>query len=203
MDIQLGDGLSFELFDEFQLNCPVIFTTAYDEYAIRAFKVNGIDYLLKPVDTEELKKAIQKARVLLDSSDSTPNLMPDLKQTLQNSDKKSPIYKEKFVVNVKRNWVPIMVKDIALFLRDNVIYIHTFSGEKFPTDYATLDEIEELLNPKDYYRANRQSIIHVDAIQRIKPLENQKLVLHLKAPLSITQDISREKAPAFKKWWER
>jgi DNA-binding LytR/AlgR family response regulator len=203
MDIQLGDGISFELFDEFQLKCPVIFTTAYDEYAIRAFKVNGIDYLLKPVDAEDLKKAIQKARQILDNSDNAPHLIPDLMQTLQNPDKKSTMYKEKFVVSVKRNWVPIMTKDIALFLRDNVIYIHTFSGEKYSTDYTTLDEIEELLNPRDYYRANRQSIIHVDSIQRIKPLENQKLVLHLKPPLSITQDISREKAPAFKKWWER
>jgi DNA-binding LytR/AlgR family response regulator len=125
MDIQLGDGLSFELFDEFQLKCPVIFTTAYDEYAIRAFKVNGIDYLLKPVDTDELKKAIQKARVLLDTSDSSPNLMPDLKQTLQNPDKKSPIYKEKFVVNVKRNWVPIMVTKTSRFSYATMSFIST------------------------------------------------------------------------------
>ena len=96
-----------------------------------------------------------------------------------------------------------MTKDIAFFLRDNFIYIYTFGGEKYITDYATLDEIEELLNPRDYYRVNRQSIVHIDSIQRIKPLENQKLVLHLKGTLNVTQDISREKAPAFKKWWER
>jgi DNA-binding LytR/AlgR family response regulator len=203
MDIQLSDGISFEIFEDFQLKCPVIFTTAYDEYAVRAFKVNGIDYLLKPVDTEDLKKAIQKARTILSNSDSAPSTMPDLMQTLQNPNKKTLIYKEKFVVSVKRNWVPVMTKDIALFVRDNLIYIHTFSGEKYITDYTTLDEIEELLNPHFYYRANRQSVIHIDAIQSIKPLENQKLVLYLKAPLSISQDISREKAPTFKKWWER
>ena len=203
MDIQLSDGISFELFEHFQLKCPVIFTTAYDEYAVRAFKVNGIDYLLKPVDLEDLKKAILKARMVLSSMDNAPNNMPDLMHTLQNPDKKTPIYKEKFVVSVKRNWVPVMTKDIALFLRDSLIYIYTFSGEKYITDYATLDEIEELLNPKFYYRANRQSIIHVDSIQSIKPLENQKLILQLKTPLSISQDISREKAPGFKKWWER
>ena len=202
MDIQLSDGISFEIFEDFQLKCPVIFTTAYDEYAVRAFKVNGIDYLLKPIDSEDLKKAIQKARMILGNSDAAPNNMPDLMQTMQNSDKKTPIYKEKFVVSVKRNWVPVMTKDIALFLRDNLIYIHTFSGEKYITDYTTLDEIEELLNPKFYYRTNRQSIIHIDAIQSIKPLDNQKLILHLRAPLSMSQDISREKAPAFKKWWE-
>jgi DNA-binding LytR/AlgR family response regulator len=203
MDIQLGDGISFELFDAFQLKCPVIFTTAYDEYAIRAFKVNGIDYLLKPVDIEELKKAIQKARMLLDNSGSAPNLMLDLKQSLQNSDKKLPIYKEKFIVSIKRNWTPIMTKDIALFFKDSVIYLYTFSGEKYITDYDVLDEVEELLNPKHYYRTNRQSIIHIDAIKSIKPLENQKLIIHLKAPLSLSQDVSREKAPAFKRWWER
>ena len=203
MDIQLSDGISFEIFEHFQLKCPVIFTTAYDEYAVRAFKVNGIDYLLKPVDTEDLKKAIQKARLIVNSLDPAPTPLPDLMLTLQNADKKTPIYKEKFVVSVKRNWVPIMTKDIALFLRDSLIYIYTFSGEKYITDYTTLDEIEELLNPQFYYRSNRQSIIHIDAIQSIKPLENQKLVLHLKPPLSMSQDISREKAPAFKKWWER
>ena len=86
--------------------------------------------------------------------------------------------------------------------RRNLIYIYTFSGEKYITNYTTLDEIEELLNPKDFYRANRQSIIHIDSIQSIKPLENQKLIVQLKGPLSKTEDISREKAPSFKKWWE-
>ena len=203
MDIQLGDGISFELFEHFQLKCPVIFTTAYDEYAVRAFKVNGIDYLLKPIDSEELRKAIGKARVMLESVGTGSQIVPDLLQTLHNFDKKQPIYKEKFVVSVKRNWVPVMTKDIAYFLRDSLIYIYTFSGEKYITSYATLDEIEELLNPRDFYRSNRQSIIHIDAIQSIKPLENQKLIVHLKAPLNRQEDISREKAPSFKKWWER
>ena len=94
-------GISFEIFEDFQLKCPVIFTTAYDEYAVRAFKVNGIDYLLKPVDTEDLKKAIQKARMVLGSSDTAPSSMPDLMQTLHNPDKKTPIYKEKFGDNLK------------------------------------------------------------------------------------------------------
>ena len=108
MDIQLGDGISFELFEHFQLKCPVIFTTAYDEYAVRAFKVNGIDYLLKPIDSEELRKAIGKARVMLESVGTGSQIVPDLLQTLHNFDKKQPIYKEKFVVSVKRNWVPVM-----------------------------------------------------------------------------------------------
>jgi DNA-binding LytR/AlgR family response regulator len=203
MDIQLSDGISFELFEHFQLKCPVIFTTAYDEYAVRAFKVNGIDYLLKPIDSDELKKAIGKARAVIESIGSAGHSVPELLQTLNNPNKDKPIYKEKFVVNVKRNWVPVMTKDIALFLRDQLIYIYTFSGEKYITNYTTLDEVEDLLDPRYFYRSNRQSIIHIDAIQSIKPLENQKLVVQLKPPLSRTEDISREKAPSFKKWWER
>ena len=202
MDIQLGDGISFELFEDFSLKCPVIFTTAYDEYAVRAFKVNGIDYLLKPVDTEELGIAIQKARLILTNLDIPPSPIPDLIQTFQNPDKQVPIFKEKFIISVKRSWIPIMTKDIALFLKDSLIYIYTFSGERYITDYDVLEDVEELLNPKHYYRTNRQSIVHIEAIKSIKLLENQKLVVHMKAPLTLSQNVSREKAPAFKKWWE-
>ncbi len=202
MDIQLSDGISFELFDDFQFKCPIIFTTAYDQYAVRAFRVNGIDYLLKPVDTEELKIAIKKARLILTNLETPPINIPDLMQAFQNLDKQLPIFKEKFIVNVRRNWVSIKTKDIALFFKDGLIHIYTFGGEKYIIDYDVLDEVEELLNPKYYFRTNRQSIIHVDAIQSIKPSENQKLIVQLKAPLSMSQDVSREKAPAFKKWWE-
>lgn len=203
MDIQLSDGVSFELFEQFNLSCPVIFTTAYDEYAIRAFKVNGIDYLLKPVDKDDLKKAIDKSRILLQATNKPAAGMQQLLQALQNPQTVNNLYKEKFIINVRNNWVPVQTKDIACFVRDNLNYVYTFSGEKYILDYTTLEEIEELLNPKFFYRANRQCIIHVDAIQSVKPHENQKLTLTIKAPLKMEQDISREKAPAFKKWFER
>lgn len=203
MDIQLSDGISFELFDHFQLKCPCIFITAYDEYALRAFKVNGIDYLLKPVDNEELRKAIDKARAMIQNVGSSSASMGDFMKTMHSGDKSQKLYKEKFVVSVRRNWVPIPAGNIALFLKDNVIYIYTTEGERYVTDYVTLDEIEELLDPKYFYRTNRQSIVHIDAIKSIKPLENQKLVLTLKSPANMEQDVSREKAPAFKRWWDR
>lgn len=203
MDIQLSDGVSFELFDHFKLSCPVIFTTAYDEYAIRAFKVNGIDYLLKPVDSDELKIAIDKCRDLYEKKNMMPSNIIELMQAIQNPLKNTTLYKEKFVVNVKRNWVPVFTKDIAMFMRENLNYLFTFSGEKYILDYTTLDEVEELLNPKIFYRANRQSIIHIDAIQSVKPHETQKLTLTLKTPLNMQQDVSREKAPGFKKWFDR
>lgn len=203
MDIQLSDGVSFELFEHFQLSCPVIFTTAYDEYAIRAFKVNGIDYILKPVGKEELQKAIDKCRNLLQQKSKMPASIEELMKMLQQPAPSAPLYKEKFVVSVRNNWVPVLTKNIACFVRESLNYIYTFDGERYIVDYVTLEEIEELLDPKIFYRANRQSIIHIDAIQSIKPHENQKLTLTLKAPLKIEQDISREKAPAFKKWFER
>lgn len=202
-DIQLSDGISFEIFERYDLKCPIIFTTAYDEYAIRAFKVNGIDYLLKPVDVNELKKAIDKCKALVDNKAKLPSSLQELMQVLQNPDHNKKIYKEKFVVNVRHNWVPVYTKDIACFVRDNLNYLYTFSGEKYIVDYVTLEEVEELLDPQLYYRANRQSIVHINAIQSIKPHENQKLTLTLKAPVKMEQDISREKAPGFKKWFER
>ena len=203
MDIQLSDGVSFELFDHFQLNCPVIFTTAYDEYAIRAFKVNGVDYLLKPVDSEELKSAIDKCRRLLENKGTPPVHIKDLMQALQNPQASASLYKEKFIVSIRNNWIPVNTRDIACFTRDNLNYLYTFGGEKYILDYATLEEVEELLDPRVFYRANRQSIIHADAIQSVKPHENQKLTVTLKAPLKMEMDISREKAPAFKKWFDR
>ena len=202
-DIQLSDGVSFEIFERYDLKCPVIFTTAYDEYAIRAFKVNGVDYLLKPVDLEDLKKAIDKCRNLIEQKTKLPSNLQELMQVLQNPASSTKMYKEKFVVNVRHNWLPILTKDIACFIRENLNYLITFSGERYIIDYVTLEEVEELLDPKTFYRSNRQSIVHIDAIQSIKPHENQKLTLTLKTPLKMEQDISREKAPAFKKWFER
>lgn len=202
MDIQLSDGVSFELFEQFNLNCPVIFTTAYDEYAIRAFRVNGVGYLLKPVDEEELKAAIDKCRNLLKTQGGQPGSMDDLLKALRNNSH-SPLYKEKFIVSVRNNWIPVPAKDIACFMRDNLNYLFTFTGEKYILDYSTLEEVEELVDPRLFYRANRQCIVHIDAIQSVKPHENQKLTLHLKSPLKLEIDISREKAPVFKKWFDR
>lgn len=202
-DIQLSDGVSFEILERYQFKCPVIFTTAYDEYALKAFRVNGIDYLLKPVDMDDLKKAIDKARVIVESKAPYPSELQQLLSMMTGKQKNIPAYKEKFVVKVRHNWVPVPTKDIACFYRDNFNYLLTFSGEKHLLDFVTLEEIEELLDPELYFRANRQCIVHINAIQSIQPHENQKLTLILKAPLNRTQDVSREKAPGFKRWFER
>src|SRR5436190_7182044 len=203
MDIQVSDGVSFELFDAYQLNCPVVFTTAYDEYAVRAFKVNGIDYLLKPIDEEELRKAILKCRNIIESKTQFPTDIKQLVQKLSQPQSSQYLYKEKFIVNFRHQWIPVNAKEIACFMKENIHYIFTFSGEKHILDFTTMEDIEELLDPQKFYRANRQFIVHIDAIQSVTPHENQKLSLALRAPLKLTVDVSREKAPAFKKWFDR
>ena len=202
-DIQLSDGVSFEIFERYELKCPIIFTTAYDEYAIKAFKVNGVDYLLKPIDNEDLKKAIDKGRAIVESKSQYPRDIQQLLKMIAQPGTKPESYKEKFVVKFRHQWLPVFTRDIACFFRDNLNYILTFNGEKHILDFTTLDEVEELLDPKIFYRANRQAIVHIDAIHSVKPHENQKLTLSLKAPLKMEQDVSREKAPGFKKWFDR
>jgi DNA-binding LytR/AlgR family response regulator len=202
-DIQLGDGNIFELFEKYELKCPVVFTTAYDEFAIKAFRVNGVDYLLKPVDSDELKKAIDKCRVIVDGNQPYPNDIQQLLKIVKKPHKNAPAFKEKFIVKVRNQWLPVLTKDIACFFRDQLNYLYAFDGEKYILDFTTLDEIEELLDPKIYYRANRQAIIHIESIQSVKPVENQKLIVTLRSPLKMTLDISREKAPGFKKWFDR
>ena len=145
MDIQLSDGVSFELFEDFDLHCPVIFTTAYDEYALRAFKVNGIDYLLKPIDSEALAAAIQKYRRQAESQPKPPTNWQELLKTLQQAPDAGQTYKEKFVVSVRNTWVPVNTSDIACILRDNLNYLHTFDGGKYMLDYNTLEEVDRLV----------------------------------------------------------
>ena len=203
MDIQLSDGVSFDIFKDFDLKCPVIFTTAYDEYAIRAFKVNGVDYLLKPVKEEELTAAIDKCRKLLDKTENAPADIATLLKSLANPSAASK-YKEKFIVNIRNQWMPVNTTDIACFCKEALNYIYLHNGDKLMIDYTTLDEVEELLDPKQFYRANRQFIINLDAIQTVKPVENSKLIIKLKEPNhKLEIDMSRLKSPEFKKWLDR
>ncbi len=204
MDIQLSDGISFEIFETYKLSCPVIFTTAYDEYAMRAFKVNGVDYLLKPIDDDELKRAIDKCRSIVSSKNPYPTDINKMASDFKNPLHTTKQFKEKFVVNFRNQWLPVNVKDIACFMRDSLNYIYTFKGEYYSFDFNTLEEVEEVLDPNIFYRANRQFIVHIDSINTIKSLENQKLTIRLKEPNQKFEiDISREKAPAFKKWLNR
>ena len=204
MDIQLSDGVSFDLLEQFTLTCPIIFTTAYDEYAVRAIKLNGADYLLKPVDDEELQRAIIKCKKIVENQNRPPLDLQDLVRSIMHPDKQQSLFKEKFVVNSRNQWVIVNTKDIAFFTKDALNFIFLFNGERYTLDYDTLDELEELLDPKQFYRANRQFIINIDAIASVKPSLNSKLVVKMKGPNDKVEiDMSREKAPLFRKWLDR
>lgn len=204
-DIQLSDGISFRIFEQFRLTCPIIFTTAYNEYAIQAFKANGIDYLLKPVDLDELSQAIAKAKMLVKAKSSVALDVSKLLEALNMSANPGRhTYKEHFLGNSRNSWVPVKVVDVAYFIRDQLNFLVTNAGERFILDYDTLDQIEELLDPHVFYRANRQFIIHIGAVQQVKGLSNLKLNVKLKSPNhQLDIEVSRDKAPVFKKWLEK
>jgi DNA-binding LytR/AlgR family response regulator len=204
MDIQLSDGVSFELFETYQLSCPIVFTTAYDDYAIKAFKVNGVDYLLKPIEEDELQKAIDKCRAIVNRQQPATAEIANLLKVLQQPGIKSHGFKEKFIVYMRNQWKPVGVEEIACFTKDVLNYACLHNGDKFQLNFDTLDEVEELLDPAKFFRVSRQYIINIDAIDAVKPLEYSKLLVKLKAPNHKYEiDMSRDKAPVFKKWVDR
>ena len=202
-DIQLADGVSFEAFRQVGLNAPVIFTTAYDEYAIRAFKLNSIDYLLKPIDPDDLQHALAKFHrwSLNGSSDFNDQFRHLLTQMATPST--LPQYKRRFTGHFLRQIVTLPQEEVAYFFRNELIYLHTVDGKKLITDYKTLDELDELIDPAHFFRANRQCIIHLDAVASYRPLDNSKLLVLLKKPNETLELlVSKEKAATFKHWME-
>jgi len=193
-DIQLSDGISFEIFESRKLKCPVIFTTAYDEYAIRAFKLNSIDYLLKPIDEKELSAALAKYRSITDVS-----LNDQLKTIISGWGKEQKNYKERFLSIQRNSMVPVTQHEIGFFHKEELIYIHTMANEKMIGEHQTLDEVESLIDPSVFFRVNRQYIIHLQTVARVKTT-HKGLTVQLKSPFNLELDISREKATAFKDW---
>jgi DNA-binding LytR/AlgR family response regulator len=198
MDIQLNDGVSFDLFKHIDMRCPIIFTTAYNEYAIRAFKVNSIDYLLKPVDKDELRAAIEKYKNIKHGhADIKEQISQAISQITTPAHK---IYKERFMVHSGKSFTVISSGNIAYFVKDMLIYLVTNDQQKFLTDLQTMDEVEDLLDPKCFYRANRQYIVSIRAVESFRTDIYSKIIVQLKVPLNVSIDISREKAQAFKNW---
>jgi DNA-binding LytR/AlgR family response regulator len=204
MDIQLGDGLSFDIFSQVQIDRPVIFTTAYNEYAIRAFKVNSVDYLLKPVDKEYLGRAIEKYKKLFAADVSTVGIHTELQSFLSTIATKNEVrYRSRFLAHYKNGIVPVADNRVSYFLKDMVIYLVTTENEKLVTDYNTIDEIEEVADPARFFRANRQMILHIDQVDNYKKHDTGKIEVHLKCDKNMHADISREKANDFKDWIDR
>jgi two-component system, LytTR family, response regulator LytT len=194
MDIELADGQCFEIFDEVEIKTPVIFTTAYDEFAIRAFKVNSIDYLLKPIQKHELESAINKWKDYHGKSRSA-NLESLLRQLAKTVE-----YKERFLVKQGQKLVSIHLNEVAFFnARNTLNYIITRNKQKFIVDH-TLDELEKMVDPKYFFRANRQYIIAHDIITAVHPWFNGKLKIDNAVLPEEEILVSRERAAVFKEW---
>lgn len=197
-DIQLADGISLDVFTDYKIQCPIIFTTAYNEYAIRAFKVNSIDYLLKPVDKSELKGALEKFH-LLQSKYSDPSYLQEIGVLFRDfaAGKK---YKERFAVHLGRNVVLIPAPDVVGFCKEEIIYLVAADGKKYITDYRSLDEVEELLDPTVFFRANRQHIVSLPFIHALHNDESGKIFLKMKPETCDEVVVSKEKAASFRRW---
>ena len=203
-DIQLSDGLSFEIFRQVKITCPVVFTTAFNQYAIDAFKVNSIDYLLKPFDIEDIQRAFDKLKLLRSHTNSAVvHDVQVIQNMLQLLDKSK--YKTRFMIKIGENITSIATDDIAYFQGENKIaWAFLKSGKKYPIDY-TLNRLEEMLDPICFFRLNRQYISAIESIKQIISHSNSrlKIVFHGTPPEKEDIIISREKVEEFKTWLGR
>jgi len=197
MDIHLSDGSAFEIFKHIKITCPIIFTTAYDDYALRAFKVNSIDYLLKPVDVNDVQDSLKKLKEL-----SATGAMQSTINSLLNTLKKDSKFKTHFLIPVKGDkLIPVQTSDLACFFVDTgTIKASTFEGRTYNLDF-TLDELTVLLDPELFFRANRQYIISRKAIKDIDLWFNSRLSVNLNVTVPDKIIISRGRIPEFKIWF--
>lgn len=194
LDIQLSDGLSFEIFEQFDIKSAVIFTTAYDEYALRAFKLNSVDYLLKPIDPTELEKAVQKYKERTQNKSLDLNWVKNMFGTNQKS------YKERFSVKIGQQLKIINTSDVECFFSENKgTYIHTSENRNYLID-STLEQVEEELNPKDFFRVSRKFVVSLKAIKEIQVYSNSRLKVILNTYKEDEVIVSRERVSDFKSW---
>jgi DNA-binding LytR/AlgR family response regulator len=198
-DIQLADGRSFEIFEQCEVPCPVIFTTAYDEYALRAFQVNSVDYLLKPIAAERLRQAFAKYRQLRAAfaPESTANLQAAMRQVAQAL--QQPAWKNRFAVKSGAHLHSIPAEDIFVFFyAEKIVWLRRRDGKKFAVDY-TLEQLETLLDPARFFRINRQFIVSFAAIKAVTAYSNSRLAVRLAGEEELAI-VSRERVPGFRAW---
>lgn len=197
-DIRLLDGLCFAIFERVKVEVPVIFTTAYDQYAMKAFEVNSIDYLLKPIEQGKLKTALEKATKRLPPQSTQPGInYTELLKLLQSPQQQ---YKSRFMVKLGQKIVAIPVEKIAYFFSESKLtYLVAHDQKKYPIDQP-LDELVSLLDPRIFFRVNRQFIITFQCIAEIHPYFKGRMKLNLTPAASEEVIISSERTPEFKKW---
>jgi len=200
MDIQLADGISFEIFERCKVKAPVIFTTAYDEYALKAFKVNSIDYILKPVDRDELKSALQKFDSMKRHGSHTPEMLQSIAHSVQMLMKK---YKSRFVVKVGEHLKTVDVDKVRFFYsQDKATFCVTDENRSYILDY-TLEQLEEMLDPEQFFRINRKYFVRAGAIQDIIHYSNSRLRLVLKGSADNDIIVARERVQEFRQWLDK
>lgn len=198
LDIQLSDGLSFEIFEEIEVKSAIIFTTAYDEYALKAFKLNSIDYLLKPIDSDELAAAVKQYESHLPKTSEVQVNLEDIRKLLINPiDRK---YKKRLSIKVGQHIKIIPISEIECFFSENkATYIHTSEKRNYLLDNS-LENCEEQLNPEQFFRVNRTFIVHINAIKDIISYTNSRLKLVLETYNDQEIIVSRERVKDFKNW---
>jgi len=202
MDIELADGQSFEIFNRIKVTSPVIFTTSYDEYALKAFKVNSVDYLLKPVQKDELQAALDKFNLVRkmynQSEDEHPGIKDLIREMKQSINQKE--YRKRFLVKHQHKLVSVEVKDISYFFSDDKLnFFKTIDDKKYLIDY-TLDEIEQFVSPDEFFRISRGFLVSPNGIDQIQDYFGNRLKLVLKPIIDKESLVSREKVSDFKTW---
>lgn len=197
MDIHLEDGQSFSIFETINLDVPVIFTTAYDEYMIKAFKVNSVDYLMKPLNYDELVKAIDKYRKFHVHPEAEQDQMSALIQAMQS---KETAYKDRFMISVGSRLKTVLLTDVHYFYSaEKITFLVTKDNQRFPVDYS-LDKLALILNPKDFFRINRQMIVKLEAIGTIHVYPKGKLRIDLVPANKEEVFVSLDRVTEFKEW---
>lgn len=200
LDIQLADGLSFDIFDKVEISCPVIFTTAYDQYALKAFEVYSLDYLLKPIGREKLIRAIDKYNKIIGHIDKKLD-STILQNALEMIQGKS--FKERFIVKYGEHIKSIPTDQICCFFSEEKIsFLKSYDGRKFVVDY-TIEQIESLIDPAQFFRINRKYIINVEAIEDVVIYSNSRLKLIVKHFHDMDMIVAREKVQSFKRWLDK
>lgn len=198
LDIQLGDGLSFDIFKKVRPDCFIIFTTAYDAYAIKAFELNSIDYLLKPVDEEKLKAGLEKFHRLRNNQ-----LSINFEKILAMIDGHKKEYKKRFVVSIANKMKMVDTNHVAYFYSmEKSTFLSTFDNLHFPLDFS-LDHLETILDPKVFFRINRQYIVHDTAIERIHILSKSRIQIQTNPPIADGLLVSSARTAEFRKWLDK
>lgn len=196
MDIHLADGNSFDIFELVTINTPVIFITAYDEFALKAFKVNSVEYLLKPVKQEDLVSALNKFKTYFNKN--TP--LPDLSKLMENLKDPNSTYKKRFLIRYGEHIKTVDIDQVAYFYtEDKINFLRTKDNHTYHIEY-NLDKLDGMLEPSKFFRINRQFIINIDAIDQMFSFSKSRVKINLKPAISLDTIVSTERSPFFKEW---